>query len=81
MAATEEFRRCLFTAENNDNLQYFFSIGMPSWHCPMQPFPCHDQPENQTGLTLDIDKDGPVIRGQEGGGNRRIQTMFVHCRS
>jgi hypothetical protein len=28
------FRQCLFTADHNDDLPYFFSIVMPSWHGP-----------------------------------------------
>jgi hypothetical protein len=54
---------------------------MPSWHGSMRSPPCHDQPDIQWRLTLNIDEDCPVMWGQEGGGNRRIQTMFVHCRS
>ncbi len=80
-AATEKLRQCLFTAGHNDYLPYLFLIGMPSWHGSMRSPPCHDRPEIHWRLTLDISKDGPVIWGQEGGGNRRTQTMFVHCRS
>jgi hypothetical protein len=71
----------LFTADHSDDLPHFISIVMPSWQGSMRSPPCHYQPEIQWRLALDIGEDGPVIWGQEGGGNRRIQTMFIHCRS
>jgi hypothetical protein len=38
---------------------------------------CHDCPEICLRLTLDVGKDGPIIKGQKGVCNNRIQMMSV----
>ncbi len=47
----------------------------------MQAHPCHDQPEICLRLTLDVGEDGPVMWGQGGSGNNRIQTMLAHYKT